>query len=51
MNMGKEYSRMANAIADVAANTSSTPMLFSLCEWGWVRNVLASMFIFILFRL
>ncbi|KAK7451774.1 hypothetical protein VKT23_012453 [Stygiomarasmius scandens] len=39
-----KYSRMAQAIADLAAETGKPPLLFSLCEWGreqpwlWARN-------------
>ncbi|THV04195.1 glycoside hydrolase family 27 protein [Dendrothele bispora CBS 962.96] len=39
-----KYSRMAQAIADLAAETGKPPLLFSLCEWGreepwlWARR-------------
>ncbi|KAK0202017.1 glycoside hydrolase family 27 protein [Desarmillaria ectypa] len=39
-----KFSRMANAIADVAAETGDPPLLFSICEWGrlqpqlWARR-------------
>lgn len=29
------YQRMADAIANLAAKTRSTPFYFSLCAWGW----------------
>ncbi|KAI5118570.1 hypothetical protein M0805_005861 [Coniferiporia weirii] len=32
--MGK-YSRMADAITDLAASSHKAPIIFSLCEWGW----------------
>lgn len=30
------YQRMANAIANLAKKTGTTPFYFSLCAWGWV---------------
>ncbi|KAG6810181.1 hypothetical protein H0H92_012972 [Tricholoma furcatifolium] len=32
-----KYSRMANAIADLAKTSGKPPILFSLCEWGRER--------------
>jgi hypothetical protein len=32
-----EYTRMANAIADLAKSSGKPPILFSLCQWGRVR--------------
>ncbi|KDQ12125.1 glycoside hydrolase family 27 protein [Botryobasidium botryosum FD-172 SS1] len=34
-NTPGRYRRMSDAIASVAKSTKSTPMVFSLCEWGW----------------
>ncbi|GJJ15332.1 hypothetical protein Clacol_009608 [Clathrus columnatus] len=33
-----KYQRMADAIAEVAKKKGGSPMLFSLCEWGWLLN-------------
>jgi len=30
-----KYQRMADAIATVQKSTGGTPMIFSLCQWGW----------------
>ncbi|KAF2498074.1 alpha-galactosidase [Lophium mytilinum] len=34
-NVKGRYQRMADAIADRAAKTHSTPFWLGLCEWGW----------------
>ncbi|KAF5389448.1 hypothetical protein D9757_004286 [Collybiopsis confluens] len=40
-----EYTRMSNAISDLAASTGKPPILFSLCQWGreqpwlWARKL------------
>lgn len=34
-----EYQRMSGAIADVAKSTGKPPLIFSLCEWGWVSRL------------
>jgi len=34
-NTPGRYRRMSDAIASVAKSTKSTPIVFSLCEWGW----------------
>ncbi|PGG99225.1 hypothetical protein AJ79_08655 [Helicocarpus griseus UAMH5409] len=34
-NVYGRYERMANAIAEFAEETNSTPFQHSLCEWGW----------------
>lgn len=31
---------MADAVAKVAAETKTEPIVLSLCEWGWVSLVL-----------
>lgn len=33
-----EYQRMADALVIVAEKTGTT-LIFSLCEWGWVRII------------
>lgn len=33
-----EYQRMSDAIASVAQSTGKPPLIFSLCEWGWVSS-------------
>jgi alpha-galactosidase len=44
LGMVGKFSRMANAITDVAKELGKTPMLFSLCQWGreqpwlWARH-------------
>lgn len=36
----KEYTRMADALAQIGSNTASgKPFLFSLCQWGWVSFI------------
>ena len=34
-----EYARMAVAIADLAKSSRKSPIIFSLCEWGWVGKL------------
>jgi len=34
-----KYQRMADAIKQVAKETRKLPIVFSLCEWGWVRQL------------
>ncbi|KAG7444754.1 glycoside hydrolase family 27 protein [Guyanagaster necrorhizus] len=40
-----KFSRMANAITDLASTTGRPPMLYSICQWGrlqpwlWARNL------------
>ena len=34
-----EYDRMVDALKTVRVAHSGEPVVFSLCEWGWVRTV------------
>ena len=35
----KEFKRMADAIADLAKSSGKPPLIYNLCEWGWVSTV------------
>lgn len=43
-----EYTRMADALAQLASSSGQAPFLFSLCQWGWVREVLSASIFWVL---